>query len=337
MSSFEILYTSESIRRAVRDVFGKGSGRRVAVVAFVGSRAEAYLPHPKGLELYCWPTVPGTNPSAIRKLAKDLGVDVHFADKIHMKLYWSAKGGAIIASSNLSSNAYGHGDLKELGVRLPARTVDINKVLKSFQSSRITDASLKALKDATAKHRRETQRTRNIRVGKLTFGDWYTKYRRGNLWKLSAWENVNLRESQKLREAVSAAGHTHLEEYMAMRTRDQADVNDYVLCVEFDETGWTGNIEWFFVSHRVRVPEADSGYLEDYPFQIGQEHPLKMYRRPPFEIDKQFRSALKAAYKEMPEERAQGEFDLEDIVQPSPALLKLVLGRYLAGNVSSHS
>lgn len=54
MSSFEILYTCESIRTAIRVVFGKGSGRRVAVVAFVGSRAEAYLPHPKGLELYCW-------------------------------------------------------------------------------------------------------------------------------------------------------------------------------------------------------------------------------------------------------------------------------------------
>src|SRR5687768_14234143 len=113
MPRFEVLYTSESIRRAIRHIFGQGSGRRVAVVAFVGNRAEAYLPYPKGLELYCWPAVPGTNPDAIRKLANKLEVDVRFADKVHMKLYWSANRGAIIASSNLSSNAYGHGDLKE--------------------------------------------------------------------------------------------------------------------------------------------------------------------------------------------------------------------------------
>src|ERR1700677_1929169 len=104
------LYNSNEIRRAVRATFGTGSGRRVAVVAFVGTGAEAYIPKPKGLELYCWPSPSGTSAKAIRTLQR-LGVTVYFVPRMHMKVYWSAKRGVIIASANLSTNAYGQGDL----------------------------------------------------------------------------------------------------------------------------------------------------------------------------------------------------------------------------------
>src|SRR4051812_5854740 len=107
----EVLYSSEAIRVAVRDLFRRGRGRRGAIVAFVGDGAEASLPRPSGLELYCWPCAPGTNPRAIRLLRK-LGVDTFFVDRLHTKLYWASGRGAVVASSNLSTNAYGHGGLK---------------------------------------------------------------------------------------------------------------------------------------------------------------------------------------------------------------------------------
>ncbi len=142
----EILYTSEAVRRAIRDVLAKGSGRRVAVAAFVGAGAEAYLPSPRGLELYCWPAVPGTNPAAVRKLGRKLGVAVHFAARVHIKLYWSSRRGAVITSANLSSNAFGHGDLKEFGVRVSRGDVDIDRVIKSLKATKMTDAALSDLR-----------------------------------------------------------------------------------------------------------------------------------------------------------------------------------------------
>jgi len=102
----KILYTSDAIRRAVRRTFGKGSGRRVAVVAFVGTGAEAYLPEPKGLELYCWPSPSGTSARELLLLERR-GVLIHFAPRVHMKVYWSARRGVVITSANLSTNAYG--------------------------------------------------------------------------------------------------------------------------------------------------------------------------------------------------------------------------------------
>src|SRR6266481_6428051 len=80
VSSFRvILYTSAEVRRAIIEIFSTGIGRRVAISAFVGSGAEAYLPRANGLQLYCWPKEGGTNPVAIRKLLK-LGVHVFFVD-----------------------------------------------------------------------------------------------------------------------------------------------------------------------------------------------------------------------------------------------------------------
>src|ERR1051325_11165032 len=104
----KLLYKSSDVRKAIAQIFSLSKGRRVAITAFVGDGAEAYLRKPEGLTLICWPKAGGTNPNALRKLIK-LRVQVYFADALHMKLYWTEDKGAIITSANLSTNALGIG------------------------------------------------------------------------------------------------------------------------------------------------------------------------------------------------------------------------------------
>ncbi|MET0645175.1 MAG: hypothetical protein ABW208_01055 [Pyrinomonadaceae bacterium] len=117
----KVIYKSAEIREEIGRLFSSSKGRRVAVVAFVGDGAEEYVRKPEGLHIYCWPKEGGTNPNALRKLIR-LGAKVHFADSLHMKVYWTEDRGAIITSANLCTNALGSGDLKEIGVRLKLAT-----------------------------------------------------------------------------------------------------------------------------------------------------------------------------------------------------------------------
>jgi hypothetical protein len=134
------------LRREIRRIFDTEPGRRVAIVAFVGSHDDAYLPKPNGLELVCWPKAPGTNPKALRTLIKK-GVSVRFADRLHMKVYWSEAQGAVVASANLSTNAYGAGNLKEAGVALPSSAINIDKLLQSLGSKVVAQEDLLRLEE----------------------------------------------------------------------------------------------------------------------------------------------------------------------------------------------
>src|SRR5262245_37865896 len=110
-----VLYTAAEVRSAIVRLFSFSRGRRVAISAFVGDGAEAYLPKPSGIQLICWPKEGGTNPNALRRLMAK-GVEVFFCDALHMKVYWAEGRGAVVTSANLSRNALGAGDLKEVGV-----------------------------------------------------------------------------------------------------------------------------------------------------------------------------------------------------------------------------
>jgi phosphatidylserine/phosphatidylglycerophosphate/cardiolipin synthase-like enzyme len=102
------------------------------------------LPYPRGIELFCWPRPGGTDPDALRKLIKK-GADVRFVDGLHMKLYWAEGRGAIVASANLSTNALGAGGLKEVGVRVDADAVDIERILAGLGSRTVTSKELRRL------------------------------------------------------------------------------------------------------------------------------------------------------------------------------------------------
>ena len=121
----------QTVRKEVKRIFSQERGRRVALVAFVGRSAEAYLPRPAGLELVCWPQAPGTNPATIEFLLRRR-VNIRFAKRLHMKVYWTRSKGAVIASTNLSTNAYGAGALHEAGVFVPSASIKIDSYSHDF-------------------------------------------------------------------------------------------------------------------------------------------------------------------------------------------------------------
>lgn len=290
--AIEVLYSGESVRRAVRDLFRTGRGRRVALAAFVGAGAESYLRRVPGIEVYCWPSSGGTNPSAVRQLMR-MGAEVHFADRLHAKVYWAEGKGAVITSANLSTNALGQGNLIEVGVRIPARAVDIEKIIRSARAVPVTDQALRRLD--TAWKARAT-RARSVRTA-VTFPEWLaaTK-RRESRWLLSVIDSFGP-SSSALRERVQQQhGTRHIEDWVLCR-RGEVQEDDYLLyiVVKGDKVNAVG---WLYAEEVVRVSPADRAYDRDYPMQVGQVGPLRRFRPAPFVIDRAFRRAIARAWRE---------------------------------------
>jgi hypothetical protein len=99
-----VITRTKELRERIAGILSRGSGRRVALVAFVGADALRFAPEPEGLEVYCWPNKVATNPDGVRALI-NAHAKVYFVDRLHMKAYWSSKGGCLIGSPNLSANA----------------------------------------------------------------------------------------------------------------------------------------------------------------------------------------------------------------------------------------
>lgn len=185
MKPSRVLYTSADVRRTIIDIFRASKGRRVAITAFVGSGAEAYLPKPEGMELVCWPAAGGTNPIAIRQLIKR-GVQVEFADKLHMKVYWTEDKGAVVTSANLSTNALGSGNLQEIGVLLPSEYVDIDRILQSIKRRLVSKKELLELDKVHHDYQTRNRVTRGKSSG-LSFPEWYRLPLRP-VWKVGYWD-----------------------------------------------------------------------------------------------------------------------------------------------------
>jgi hypothetical protein len=326
--TYEVLYTSEAVRQAIREVLGAKTGRRVAVAAFVGRGAEAYIPAAKGVELYCWPAVPGTNPDALAHLQGRLGVEVYLVERLHMKVYWSASRGAVITSANLSSNALGHGDLREAGIRLPRGAVDIARLLKPLKKMRLTAQKLTQLRAAYRKEREKNPARSSGRNEQLTFAEWY-KGRPREPWKLAPYYG-GMASSQAIRQyARTEGGKRDVENWVSTR-RDELAQNDYVLCVDVSDERVAKTPEWLFVSKIVHVATTDPAYERGFPYQAGQLDPLKFYRRPPFRIDAQFRRALRQVSVDLGTDGVAKYFDWHVNGPPKPTLLRRLNEAFLA-------
>jgi hypothetical protein len=127
----EILTTNQQIRDKVRWVLGDAHDERIALVAFVGNNADKFLANPKGIQLYCWLKVPGTNPNGLRSLLCKR-VTLFSVDNLHIKLYWSRRRGAVLGSANLSENALENGVQFELAVYLPPKTINVESLIAQF-------------------------------------------------------------------------------------------------------------------------------------------------------------------------------------------------------------
>jgi hypothetical protein len=184
MNTSKILYTSADVRKTIIDLFEKSKGRRVAITAFVGDGAEAYLRKPKGIELICWPQAGGTNPDALRKLIK-LGVKVSFAKSLHMKVYWTEDKGAVVTSANLSKNALGAGNLMEFGIFVPSDQIDIQRLLMQIKPKDDIKSDLLKLDKAYRQYHVDNKLRPEKKVLN-SYSDWFTDPFRAE-WKIGSY------------------------------------------------------------------------------------------------------------------------------------------------------
>lgn len=315
------LPNGQAIRREVQRIFKAEKGRRVALVAFVGKSAEAYLPRPKGLELVCWPHAPGTNPATVKLLINKKKVNVRFSRRLHMKVYWTQSHGAVVASSNLSTNAYGSGALHEAGVLLPSFAVRIDALLASVKPEKVTPAALKKLK-------REWLATK----GKLppgpprqTFGDWLAAGKRPR-WLLHCFDVVvaeSIASKHMRAVAKEETGSSKVVDSLYCRRGEIIPEEAFVLTVDVGSRRVPVIDTWFFPHRVVLVARGDKKYDSRWPYQAGQLYSDRACPSKPFAIEGAFREALRASYKELGD-KAEKEFSIERTARPSAKLLTLL-------------
>lgn len=286
----KILYNSRQIRNTIRRIFSKGKGRRVALAAFVGEDAPAFLPNPKGIELVCWPNGAGTNPDAIRKLRK-LKVKVMFSPRMHTKLYWAQGVGAIVTSANLSKNALGEGNLHELGVLIAAEAIDIKALLKSIHPQKVTTRSMRQLDKDYDSHRKRNPTF--PRTKRLDFMSWYNS-EAPRSWKLVCYEEGTPQVPPSMRPWVRAEGGAIRDTKVMSISIGLYKDDDWILCFTRTKAGKPKSLDWMY-AHRVsKVPVNERKAFNDgSPFQVIQVHPTRVYGSPPFNVqDSKLRATL---------------------------------------------
>jgi hypothetical protein len=313
--TFEVLYNSDALHQRIKRVLGDPEDRRVAIVAYVGADAEAFFPHPEGMDIICDLKPGATSPEALYSLRKR-GADVYKSDRLHAKVYWSKRHGAIITSANASRSALGQSSQKEVGVFFPkSSAIDIARLRRNVKPEPIALADLKKLA-------RENGKIPNHRAASLrfekgdTFVDWMKK---GQLakWKLALKETrPKYRFTEAAREeARQGYGVTSPDAFISC-TEKEIREGDRILV--FDSRA--GDVWWMVADFRVRVKPSDGAiYRRKYPYQAVQVHPDAKYPTPPFKIDAAFRRALAKAIGEYGEDRLSSV-----VARPPRRLLTMV-------------
>ncbi len=293
-SGYKVLKTSESIRKEIIKLMSSGSQRRIAITAFVGSGARAYIPKPKGVEIICWPKAGGTNPNELRRL-KQMGAEISFVDSLHMKLYLAKGQGALITSANLSTNALGSGNLKEFGVLIPDKAIDIDELIAFMKPRRFNKMDIERLE---MEHRSipPQLRANEKNVDRMEFSEWLTLPEPAR-WKLGWYEKYGA--VAKSAKEVTQINHNVRgpADFLACGKRDYKK-SDWVLTFRLKNKGGAA-AQWMYIDYIVKVGRNDRRAFDSaYPYQAIQVWPSIKYTPPPFTIDKEFRSAFRLAVKE---------------------------------------
>ncbi|MGC9997773.1 MAG: hypothetical protein ABSE79_20840 [Terriglobia bacterium] len=315
-----ILYRSADVRNKIIDIFETSKRRRVAIAAFVGDGAEAYIPNPRGVQVICWPKAGGTNPDAIRRLIEK-GARVYFCDSLHMKVYWTSDKGAVITSANLSQNALGSGNLREVGIWVEPGQVDIDRILRPLNYWEVSAHDLHELDDA---HREYHVRNKlwNRESQALAFPEWYGSAHRVE-WRLCWWSPANTKLARGAKPILEQTyGVSHAEDFAYAEAQTEFPKNSWVLCFT-DTKNQLVNFSWLYVDQVFRVRKSDrEAYQAGFPYQAIQVWPMKRYTLPPFRVDNRFRKALRRAAKKLTWDKLESE------VKPTSSFLKLVYQYY---------
>ena len=297
----KVLTRSRDIRAAILDLLSDPSDERIVVVGFVGADAKNYLSQPSGLKLYCWPKAGGTNPDAIDYLC-DLGSHVSFVDRLHAKVYWSRKYGAIVGSANLSNNALGEGGLLEYAIQLPPKTLDVRPFVRNLN---VIDDFAAALRRLHIDHVRFMQRN-PPRCGPGTslkrlplFKDWLKRGNSAAGWRLGWYEDEALAPRDAIEKLGESTGSPRYVRFLGVSSRNSLSKGIPTLGCRIREQGdgvRLSNLEWWVPEHYART--AMKGW-HDYPHVWFAQHSrMPTGTRPPFDCrEPRFRLALAATIK----------------------------------------
>ena len=313
------LYDAAAMRKAIAHLFDKQhhQRRRIACVAYVGQDCRKFIPHPKGVEVYCWPQVGATNPDGIQSLV-DAGAIVWFVDQLHTKVYWTDGVGCIVGSANLTNNAlFGDGRLVEFGLALnQSAAVDIDKLTHVGSRRRATPELIQELRTKTDLfNQRLGVRRRGRGSDVRSFGDWLA-LRAGSRpsWKIGygvrEWEGSSTAEG-----ALEAQGIRGDDQTYAAAKEGQYAIGDWILFWYPDYEDW---VEWMIVTDEMPLATSDSARHEGYSRAILQVGELTA--TPPFKPDRRLQRAIGRAIRQYGADRIQNEESSEVM----PALLALL-------------
>lgn len=258
----KILHAVEDIRNAVSEVLGDPASARYAIVAFVGCDPLRWIPHPKGLQVYCWPRAGGTNPDGIDALI-NAGATVHFKESLHSKVYHCESTGTVIGSANLSDNALGTGRLTETAIQLPAGAFRLDEQMKGLDGSVASDAAEflplmdKLRREHVAYYQRnpEVQKgtkkgtKRSTGKGGLTFGQWALLGENSRApWQLGLWFGSH-EPPQDVLEEFKETGGINFVNWRAHHDKKHLEIGVATLDCEYQTNTWgirTRGIQWWF-------------------------------------------------------------------------------------------
>jgi hypothetical protein len=286
----KILKTSPAIRTEITKLMSPGSSRRVAIAAFVGDGARAFIRKPNGVEIVCWPKAGGTNPLELRRLKK-AGARIRFADRLHMKVYWAANRGALITSANLSTNALGIGNLKEFGVFIPETSFDIDELLESLKSRPFNSTDMKKLE---VEHRKLVARLpqRRTKGEKVYYLEWFRSPARSE-WKLGWIDDVCELALSAARVLETDFNLRTPEDFIQCKGNEYKE-GDWILSFKLNKKG-ASSPRWLYVDFIAKVNRKDEkAFSEGYPYQAIQVWAPKHYS-PPFAFTPSFKSAFRKA------------------------------------------
>jgi hypothetical protein len=284
----------------------------VVLVAFIGGRAQAFLPDPADLEIVCWLKPGSTDPLTLSRL-QSREAKLFKSDRLHMKVYWSNRNGCVICSANASGSALGATSQKEAGVFLPAGIVDIGRLWKFAKPKAIKSDDLQSLERETAKLPRSSIGFPQDDVP--DFIEWQRE--RIGSWKLGWWTETAVTARIAKYVAKDRYNINSPHDFLNV-TKGQLRVGDWALTFRLHNFQ---NMGWLHVEFVARIDRDDeAAFDEGYPFQAVQANLPKDCPRPPFKLDSRFRRAFRSAAKEYGLEK----IERVESLKPPEQLIELV-------------
>lgn len=290
-----VLESSSKILAEVKRLFSKGRRRRVVLVGYVGQGAETLLPRIRGTEIYCWDQPGGTNPTAIRALIR-AGARVHFAPRLHMKVYWAEGVGALVGSANLSANGLQAGGLHEVAVLLPPDAIQIDSLIRTVRARAVTPKMLAALEQRTIEYRsRNPAEGRSTKRQRLpSFGEWVKDGYRAP-WALFPYFDDSLELIPESTRELERRGFDDAPDYW---TGDAGKTLPLRWVLSVDLVRGRNGIYWSCADFRVAIPPSSPEYQEQTPYFAVQLHEAAVYGEPPFNArEVPFKKAVNAFLK----------------------------------------